>query len=214
MTWNELKIITLQKCFAITDGKLRADDTTNEYLTAMPGAANEALALLSGEDWMRKRTLTIRQDKGVQVLTVDGDTILAPLEEGNANCYDLRELAPECYRIDRGNVMRDGQVTSVWELERDWELYLPSEEGTWTIKFWAWPKTLAEDTEDDYELPLYSEVATLLPLYMASQLYKDDDIAISTQYRNEFEVGREGLRNRRRRGTEESESWRSVTNWW
>lgn len=214
MTWKELKIITLQKCFAITDGQLRKDDTTNEYLTAMPGAANEALALLSGEEWMQKRTLTIRQGGETEELTVDGDTIMAPLEDGNANYYDLRELAPEVYRIDKAAVQREGQNTTTWVLEGDWGLYLPAEEGTWTLRFWAWPKTLDNETEDDYELPIYPEVATLLPLYMASQLYKDDDIAIATQYRNEFEVGREGLRNRRRRGHDESDSWKSVTNWW
>ena len=31
-------------------------------------------------------------------------------------------------------------------------------------------------------------MAVLLPLYMASQLYKDDDITLATMYRNEFEV--------------------------
>lgn len=34
------------------------------------------------------------------------------------------------------------------------------------------------------------DVAVLLPLYMASQLYKDDDNSIATIYRNEFEVAR------------------------
>ena len=49
--------------------------------------------------------------------------------------------------------------------------------------------------EDDYELPLDREVAAILPLYMASQLYKDDDIGVATQYRNEFEVAFERLQN-------------------
>jgi hypothetical protein len=49
------------------------------------------------------------------------------------------------------------------------------------------------DTPDDYELALDPEVATLLPMYMASQLYKDDDNSISTVYRNEWEVAFERL---------------------
>ena len=42
-------------------------------------------------------------------------------------------------------------------------------------------------------MSLDPEVAAILPLYMASQLYKDDDNAIATVYRNEFEVARESL---------------------
>jgi hypothetical protein len=42
-------------------------------------------------------------------------------------------------------------------------------------------------------MSLDPEVAAILPLYMASQLYKDDDNAIATVYRNEFEVAREAL---------------------
>ena len=49
------------------------------------------------------------------------------------------------------------------------------------------------DTPDDYELALDPEVVTLLPMYMASQLYKDDDNSLSTIYRNEWEVAFERL---------------------
>ena len=50
-----------------------------------------------------------------------------------------------------------------------------------------------KEVPDDYELPLDREVAVLLPLYMASQLYKDDDNGLATSYRNEFEIGLESL---------------------
>ena len=46
-------------------------------------------------------------------------------------------------------------------------------------------------TPDDYEFKLDSTGAELLPLYMASQLYKDEDAGLAAIYRNEFEVGRE-----------------------
>ena len=42
-------------------------------------------------------------------------------------------------------------------------------------------------------LELDPEVAALIPLYMASQLYKDDDNSIATGYRNEFQVAFEAL---------------------
>jgi hypothetical protein len=63
------------------------------------------------------------------------------------------------------------------------------------VYYKAYPDQITLDTPDDYELPLDPEVATLLPLYMASQLYKDDDNSIATVYRNEFEVAFERLQN-------------------
>ncbi len=70
------------------------------------------------------------------------------------------------------------------------------------------------ETPDDYELPLYPEVAALLPLYIASQIYKDDEIGVATQYRNEFEVGREALMGAGTRGVQGGEEWHSDRGWW
>lgn len=49
------------------------------------------------------------------------------------------------------------------------------------------------DTENDYKIELPEDACVLIPLYIASQLYKDDDISQATAYRNEFEVGLQDL---------------------
>lgn len=54
--------------------------------------------------------------------------------------------------------------------------------------------SMSEDNElkhivDGKEVNITNDVCVLLPLYMASQLYKDDDISLATTYRNEFELG-------------------------
>lgn len=58
-------------------------------------------------------------------------------------------------------------------------------------------KTVVEhvdsDTTIDYEIGLPESACVLIPLYIASQLYKDDDISQATAYRNEFEVGLQDL---------------------
>ena len=46
-------------------------------------------------------------------------------------------------------------------------------------------------TPDSYEFQIDDTGAELLPFYIASQLYKDEDIGMATIYRNEFEIGRE-----------------------
>lgn len=230
MTWKDLKILTLQKVFAINDGRLKEDDTTREYLTAMPGAANEGLELLVTAGRFLKRHCEIHQ--GVETEAEEtGETgeepkengekmIRAPLRQGYSR-YDLMELLGDFYNLDSDGVAFQspgGTVdrrTMEWFMEAGRVLVLPGDlEGVWSIWYNAYPPELTAETEDDYVLPLYPEVAALLPLYMASQLYKDDDISIATQYRNEFEVGRDALRDAAQRGTRGSERWRCKTGWW
>ena len=50
-----------------------------------------------------------------------------------------------------------------------------------------------KDTEDSYEFEIPEGACVLIPLYIASQLYKDDDISQATAYRNEFEVALQDL---------------------
>ena len=49
------------------------------------------------------------------------------------------------------------------------------------------------DTDDDTTINYPEDACVLIPLYIASQLYKDDDISQATAYRNEFETGLQDL---------------------
>ena len=115
--------------------------------------------------------------------------------------YDMTVLAPDFYMIDPQGIYFEGayqtylQTTDFYQegtktlvLDRDMI-------GNFSIYYRAYPEQITSETEDDYELPIDPEVYALLPLYMASQLYKDDDNGIATAYRNEFEVGFERLVN-------------------
>ena len=65
--------------------------------------------------------------------------------------------------------------------------------GIYVIHYRAYPQKITLETPDTYEMSLDPEVEALVPLYMASELYKDDDLSVATVYRNEFEVGRDAL---------------------
>ena len=52
---------------------------------------------------------------------------------------------------------------------------------------------ITKDTEEGYEVELPESACVLISLYIASELYKDDDVALATQYRNEFEAGLQDL---------------------
>ena len=107
---------------------------------------------------------------------------------------DFYQLAPaELYSLGNGDeyIVADGYFQ-----EADKTLVIPRDKpGIYLIHYRAYPQHLTLATTDDTELSLDPDVAVLIPLYMASQIYKDDDPAIATTYRNEFEVGRDALSN-------------------
>lgn len=115
--------------------------------------------------------------------------------------YNMTDLAEDFYMIDPQGIYYEGAYqqylqTSDFYQEGTKTLVLNRDMiGNFTIYYRAYPVQLTADTDDEYELPIDPEVYTLLPLYMASQLYKDDDNGIATTYRNEFEVGFDRLVN-------------------
>lgn len=116
--------------------------------------------------------------------------------------YDLKKYAEDFYNLfDNSIVYEKGGSpyylnTTDYYRESDHILVLPTDKpGMYTIYYHAYPAQISINTPDDYVMDLDPDVAVLLPLYMASQLYKDDDNGIATTYRNEFEVGLESLIN-------------------
>ena len=114
--------------------------------------------------------------------------------------YNLKEIAPDFYQLGDNQIYFEGDSergyiqTSKYYKESDNVLVLGREDaGSYTVYYRAYPEEITAATLDTYELPICPEVAVLMPLYMASQLYKDDDNGIATSYRNEFEVGLESL---------------------
>ena len=86
----------------------------------------------------------------------------------------------------------NAEETEYLVMEDDYTLVLDdSLEGNFILKYQPYQEKITLDTSDDEEIVLPDEVAVILPLYIASQLYKDDDIAMSTMYRNEFETALE-----------------------
>ena len=106
---------------------------------------------------------------------------------------DFYQLAPaELYSL--GTTGNDYIVADEYFQEADKTLVIPRDkQGTFIIHYRAYPQQITLETPDDEVLALDPEVAALIPLYMASQLYKDDDSSLAQIYRNEFEVGREAL---------------------
>lgn len=112
----------------------------------------------------------------------------------------MAEVLDDFYQLEPTQLYRENDgdpeylVASEYYQEAGKMLIIPrSKPGTYTIYYRKYPPRITMGTEDTYILPIDPEVAAIMPLYMASQLYKDDDNSIATTYRNEFEVARDAL---------------------
>ena len=176
MTWKDVKLATLQKMFSADGGTLVEDETTKDYLAGMPQAANEALALLCTSNKYLRKSALLEKPRGPAKFTMKDQA------------EDFWAFGtPEVYRMENGLPYK----TYAYSIVAGRDIIFPAEEaGQYEVFYNAWPPQITGETLDDSELPRTPDVVVLLPLYMASQLYKDDDNSIATIYRNEFEVAR------------------------
>lgn len=175
MTWKDVKLATLQKMFSADGTNINmSDETVAEYVNAMPFACNEALALLAGSNKYYR-------------LSYEANEKVIPVRQLRS-FYSFGETI-EAYSLDEEGVPSPIEC----KLMAD-RLILPTTPAI--VYYNAWPEPVSANTKDTYSFPLTQDVVVLLPLYMAAELYKDDDIQVATVYRNEFEAARAELYSR------------------
>ena len=176
MNWGTIKLITLQKLFSNDTSQITSDDTAMPYIAAMPGAANACLNYMASSVRHIIKPVEIENDGAKDIKRISMRKLVPDFYALHAVYYGAGlEHCPD-YRLVGGDILLLGRP------------------GTFTVFYKAYPKELTADTADDYEMPLYPEVCSLLPWFMASQLYKDDDTALSAVYWNEFTVLLEDIR--------------------
>lgn len=183
MTWEDIQIYTLQKMFAITGDTLEENTTTVPYIKSMPQVANEALRLLCTSGKFITKSHDIIQDGNGSGVVVK---------------HDMSALVDDFYSFGSNKVFLeledDYRPTTDYLVEGKSTIVLRTKQkGKWTVYYNAYPQEIKKTTPGTTILDLDPEVAVLLPLYMASQLYKDDDTGLATQWRNEFEVAKDQL---------------------
>ena len=176
MTWKEAKLATLQKMFSAEGAEINeVDEALRPYLNAMPQAASEGLRLISSAGVRPVAWLEL--EKPENIFTVDL----------TQSCPELDTAAPfAVYWMNpagRPLLRPEALVTAGRWLTLPWW-----EAGKAQLAYTPLPSPVTLATADDWVIPLPPAAAVLLPFYMASQLYKEDDLALSTVYRNEFEA--------------------------
>ena len=112
--------------------------------------------------------------------------------------YDLAELIRDFYQIVSVEYEKPGHYGTYdkdYLLEGDKTLIINSDiQGNFIITYKAYPDKITLETDDNYKFKMPAEMVALLPLYIASELYKDDDISVATIYRNQFELSLANLK--------------------
>ncbi len=173
MTWKDIKTITLQKMFSISGDTITNDEATNDYIKSMPGAANEAMVQIATNcrGITKKIAIDCRSEQGQSV-------------------HCLNDLCDRFYKISEPiYAKKDGK----YSLYKDYSMLdennilLPCG-AEYLINCKVYPLPITSDTLDSFVIELHPDEAAVIPLYVASQLYKDDDIGQAVQMLNEYQT--------------------------
>lgn len=191
MNWGEAKLICLQTMYANEGVTILEDDSTEEYLNAMPGKANEAMLQLSlvGRPLVKEAVIAVgvENEKAVVTLAEGAGKLTVHLKEYLPNFRAVHQML-----LYSGGILADAEEFRVLG---DDLLVLPADiVGSYTLWYKAYPEKVSRDTADEVELDVNEECASLVPIYMAAELYKDDDLALATVLRNEYEDGLQKIR--------------------
>ena len=219
MTWGEVKLIALQTMFSNEGPALSVDDINQEYLYAMPGKANEAMQQIAAVGRPILKEWHVKIAEGADEAATE--TLLTlPAAEKRYKIH-LSFYLPRFRCIDRGQVMLDdGNIYDVaedWSMEGDDVLVIPGNvEGEYTVWYRAYPQTITADTPDTEEIDMTPDAAALIPLYIAAELYKEDELAMATVLRNEYEDGLQKLQAAWQSSTVglRAEAAQNTTGWW
>ena len=170
MTWGEIQIESLKKMFlnkevlTIEDLETyKKDKKYKTYLDAMPQACNEAINyIINLEPIIKSKKLE---------KTSQNDT------------YDLKKIISDYKKlhniISEYSVMWKMLTKNIMEIN-GWS------QGKIEIYYEAYPESITKNTPTQQKMELDEAFSRIIPLYIAGELYKDDDLTLSTMYMNEF----------------------------
>lgn len=168
MNWGEIKQEALEK--------LEADDRepNGEYLSQMAQAANEALMLLA--------------------VSAGGPTLQANFKATAGELFDLKTLDENFYELEQLVARENGQTREIIDYSIIGQHGLICRKaGEYTAFYCALESRITDKTADSREILAEPQTAVLIPLYIASQIYKHDNAQLSVIMRNEFEAARQDL---------------------
>lgn len=112
-------------------------------------------------------------------------------ENGEYAKYDLKKLTADFFSFDSGRFVEEKCTEAVnsFRFCGDGEIEIKnSASGSWNVPYLAYPTVINEETEDNEIIDLPYELCMILPFYIASELYLEEDSALAVGWRNKFEA--------------------------
>lgn len=170
MTWGEIQLESLKKMFLNKDilinsdlDNYKKDKKYKTYLDAMPQACNEAINYI------------IEKEPIIKIYKLD--------KVSETSTYDLKQLISDYkkfYDLDSDTFVNWKLITKNLLKIDGWS------SGNINVLYSCYPSLITSSTESDYKLEFEESFSRIIPLYIAGELYKDDDLTLSTIYMNEF----------------------------
>lgn len=113
--------------------------------------------------------------------------------------YKLKDLIPDFFKLVSEDVVLESESKNYtkfkdFEWEGDDTLILDAtKQGVYKIHYCAYPDEITTDTPDSEELVLDPDVANLLPVFIAAELYEDDDSSQAYYFRQQYEAAKGSL---------------------
>lgn len=171
MKWGEIQIESLKKMFLNKENleisqleEYKNDKKYKTYLFAMPQACNEAINYITS--------------------VLGGNSQIEVIERTNTNdYYNLEDLISEFGKLK--DVICSNDIK--WKMISETILYIENwNDEEISILYETKPDPIKSTTTSTKTINLPFKYTNLIPLYIAGELYKDDDLTLSTMYMNEF----------------------------
>ena len=195
-TWGDIVIATCRKMFLNKDAITVADlpdliDDRNysTYINMAPDVMNELMVILNNRVLINIDTMTINLNSVEFENYLEEDCsayvfdIHKYMEDNKIENYLYTEVIQHTY-IKRDNLLFEEQDGKLYIDKR----FIDRNSLTLTIKYRIIHERFTTTTPWNTLIDLPYNICSIVPLYLASELYKDDDISMSTAYRNQFEA--------------------------
>lgn len=195
-TWGDIVVATCRKMFLNKDAITVADlpdliDDRNysTYINMAPDVMNELMVILNNRVLININSMTLnlqdtlmedylKDDLGTYVFDIH-----KYMEDNEITNYLYTEVIQHTY-IKRDNLLFEEQDGKLYIDKR----FMDRNSLALTIKYRIIPERFTTTTPWNTLIDLPYNICSIVPLYLASELYKDDDISLATSYRNQFET--------------------------
>ena len=143
-------------------------------------------------------------------------------QAGGTCAYDVKELAALCpgalafsRMAEQDAVWYNGApVAPMVQYDGAHIVRVPAHwQGELRFCYYGLPTAIAEDTPEDFVPELPEECLRLVPLYIASRLYAEDDLSQAVTYWNLYDAKRSELSSVYQSGLRTPQAWRAESGW-